>query len=102
VVRAAENWADISGVVDEVGPDPARPGWMLASVALQAADPVEGYPNMLAPSVGSTIRLAVRPDEPAAPALAPGMAISARARLAAPRLALVAPDTLTATDPATG
>ncbi len=101
MVRAAENWADISGVVDDVAPDPARPGWVLASVALAAAEPVEGYPNMLAPSVGSTISLAIRPDDPAAPAVAPGVSFRARARLAGPRLAIARPESLVTEPPPT-
>lgn len=97
MVQAPENWADVEGVVSDVGPDPARPGWVVASLELRAADPVEGYPNMLAPSVGTSIRLAVPADEAADAELAAGSTVRARARLAAPRLALARPASLTVT-----
>lgn len=97
MVQAPENWADVEGVVSDVGPDPARPGWVVASLQLRAAEPVAGYPNMLAPSVGSSIRLAVPADEADGAQVGPGSTVRARARLAAPRLALARPHSLAVT-----
>jgi len=97
MVQAPENWADVEGVVSDVAPDPARPGWVVASLELRAAEPVEGYPNILARSVGSSIRLAVPADEADGAELTSGSTVRARARLAAPRLALARPDSLTVT-----
>jgi hypothetical protein len=98
MVQAAENWADLEGVVQDVTPDPSRPGWVMASVDVRSASPVEGYPNMLAKSVGSLIRLAILARE-ANGTVAPGVRIRARARLAAPRLAFARPGALDTTPP---
>jgi hypothetical protein len=98
MVQAAENWADVEGVVRDVTPDPSRPGWVMASVDVRSADAVEGFPNMLAASVGSSIRLGIREGE-ANGSVAPGVTIKARARLAAPRLAFARPGALDTTPP---
>ena len=97
MVQAPENWADVEGVVSDVTPDPARPGWVVASLQLRVADPVEGYPNMLARSVGSSIRLSVPAEEADGAHVSPGSTVRARARLAAPRLALARRDSLAVT-----
>jgi hypothetical protein len=96
MVQIVENWSEIKGDVRDLRPDPELPGHVVATVELEAANPVEKpeggtFPNLLAESAGSTVELHVPEAVAAQNSLAPGRRVSARVRRATPTRSFVDP-----------
>ena len=62
MVQIVENRAEIAGELLGTAPDPDRPGYVRLSVRIDAARPVQGYPNLIAQSKGSTVTVTARSD----------------------------------------
>lgn len=84
MVRAIENRARVSGRVTAVEADPARPGHVLVTVALSGAETMDGWPNLVAPSIGREVRVVARAQS--ALAASQGQAVSFVASLERPGL----------------
>lgn len=92
MVQIVENWADIEGRVDQVAPAPDDPSMVAVSVALDMADDVEGFRNLLADSRGSVVTVLLRSDIASERGLVPGTRLVARARRSGPDRTFVHPE----------
>ncbi len=92
MAQVVENWADVTGSVTAIEPDPAsESGFATIRVAVERVDPVEGSPNLLEDRVGTSLdvrvsRAGVGPD------IVPGVVIRCRARKAAAGVVFAHPD----------
>lgn len=59
MVQVIENRADLEGQVLSVRVDAKRPRHRTVTIAVGAAAPVEGYPNLFAQTVGSSLDVIV-------------------------------------------
>ena len=94
-VQAVENWALIRGKIVAVGPHPELDNFVAATVEVNQATPVEGYPNLFSWAVGKQITVNVPAARTSELSLAPGDEISSRVRKTGPTSAFVDPDSLT-------
>lgn len=77
MVQIVANWAELEGVVESAGTGTGR-----LRVRVLGAEPVEGFPNLLAGAVGSVIDLETG-GQPQPFALHPGDRVRCRVRRAA-------------------
>jgi hypothetical protein len=61
-MQIVENHAVIAGTLRDVCPCPDRPGFVKLRVDVDAAHPVEGWPNLLERNVGETVDVLARHD----------------------------------------
>jgi hypothetical protein len=78
MVRAIENWAELTGIVREVKPRPDVPQMSNVVLAVERADDVEGYPNMLADAPGRDLTVSIETEKLGG--VAPGAKVRGRAR----------------------
>lgn len=90
MVRAVENWADLTGTVRAIGARPGVPGMSEVVLAVEEARDVEGYPNLLTEAPGE--ELVVSADTADLDDLEPGARVCLRAQRADPRTVVAAPE----------
>lgn len=93
MVRAIENWAELRGTVRDVRPRRGVPHMSEIVLDVDAADDVEGFPNLLTEAPGQ--RLAVAVDSQSLGHLQPGAGVRIRAQRADPRTVVAHPDGVT-------
>lgn len=82
MVQMIENHADLVGTLIAVEPDAERPDHLRLTIAVTGAEPVAGYPNLLASRIGQRVTVLARRGSVAAGA-APGP-VRLRASLTGP------------------
>jgi hypothetical protein len=94
MVQVVENWADVTGTVEGASADEQRPGYLRVSVALRASREVPGFPDLMRPSVGSTVDILVPAQQGAG--LRSGQLVAGRVRRAGPTDCFAGPQGLRA------
>jgi hypothetical protein len=92
MVQAIENWAELTGTVEEVKPREGVPQMSDLVLAVDGASDVEGYPNLLTESPGQVLAVSVRNEKLGQ--VAAGDKVRAKVQRADPRTVLVHPDGL--------
>ena len=95
MVRAIENWTDLSGAVEQVGPAPGRDGFVRAAIRVTGALEVEGSPNLFADAVGEVVEVLVPATTAEVVGLRAGAAVSCRVRRADATTTFSHPDVVT-------
>lgn len=90
MVRAVENWAELTGAVREIRPRPGVPGMSEVVLAVDGAEEVEGYPNLFAEAPGQELVVSV--DTASLGDVEPGATVRLRAQRAGPRTVVAAPE----------
>lgn len=90
MVQVIENHAELAGTLVGVQPDPSRPGFVTVTVDVHHVAPVQGFPNLLADTIGQRVAVIARADSALA-AHEPGP-ISFRARKTGPNQVFADPD----------
>lgn len=90
MVRAIENWAELTGTVREVRPRQGVPDMHEILLAVEGAADVEGYPNLLGDAPGQ--ELAVSVDTEKLGNAEPGARVRLRARRAGPETVIAHPE----------
>jgi len=90
MVQIIENHAELAGTLVAVQPDPTRPGFVTVTVDVSHAAPVQGFPNLLADTIGQRVAVTARADSAFA-AREPGP-VSFHARKTGPNLIFADPD----------
>lgn len=99
MVRAIENWTDLSGAVEQVGPAPGRDGFVSAAIRVTGATDVEGSPNLFTGAVGEVVEVFVPSATAEVVGLRPGANVSCRVRRADATTTFSHPDVVSV-DPA--
>lgn len=94
MVRAIENWTDLSGAVEHLGPAPDRDGFVRAGIRVTAAHDVAGSPNLFAHVVGEVVEVLVPASTAELAGLRAGAAVSCRVRRADATTTFSHPDVL--------
>ena len=81
MMQVIENWANVTGVVEDAARDPMLPDHAHVRLHLTGAENIGSAPNLFRGRIGEDIDLLLR-DEAHTVALAPGDRISIRARVA--------------------
>src|SRR5262245_39290892 len=63
MVQVIENRTDVTGRVQSMRADPARPGYRIVTIEVHGTSPVEGYANMLGGAAGTTLEILVAADQ---------------------------------------
>lgn len=92
IVKAIENWAELSGSVREVRHRAAGRSELL--IAVERAEDVAGFPNLLAGTPGRELAVSVATDAVERMGLRGGDAIVCRAQRAGPRSVVAQPASL--------
>jgi hypothetical protein len=66
MVQIVENHAEISGALLAAAPSPDRPGFLVLTIRVDAAQAVANWPNLFARDVGQTIQVLAREGSQAA------------------------------------
>jgi hypothetical protein len=82
MVQVMENRTDVTGRIQSMRADPARPGYRIVTIEVHGASPVEGYANMLGGAAGTTLEVLVADDQ--ANPLALGKNVRCRIRRGGP------------------
>jgi hypothetical protein len=85
MVQAQENRAILRGRVVGTGGEDAPAGWDGVVLDVEACGDVEGYPNLLASTVGGTVTVTVPRGDLERVLPAPGDLVEVTARRASPR-----------------
>ena len=93
MMQIIENWANVTGVVEEAARDSTMPDHAHVRLHLTGAENIGDLPNLFLRRVGEDIDLLLR-DEDHSLALTPGTRIAVRARVATPDRAFGAADDL--------
>jgi hypothetical protein len=96
MVQAIENWAELKGTVRAVKPRQGVPRMSDVVLAVEQADDVEGYPNLLTEVPGQ--ELAVSVDTESLGDLEPGVRVRVRAQRADPQTVVAHPEGPTAVE----
>lgn len=91
-MQIIENWAHIEGRVESVEPNKEHAGFVTAQVAVKAANPVPGFPNLFADAPGQTIPLNLPTEVSERLKVRPGVTLSAWVRKSRPGQAFTHPD----------
>ena len=94
MVRAIENWTDLSGAVEHVGPAPDRDGFVRAAIRVTGAHDVAGSPNLFSDAVGEVVEVLVPVASAEVAGLRAGAAVSCRVRRADATTTFSHPDVL--------
>ncbi|HET7506767.1 MAG TPA: hypothetical protein VFJ53_00260 [Solirubrobacterales bacterium] len=94
MVEAIENWAELSGTLRDLRPRAGASEMTDLVVAVDAAEDVEGFPNLLSDAPGQELTIAVRNEALPPDPLAPGEKVSLRAQRAAPDVVVAHPESL--------
>ena len=62
MVQIIENHAELAGTLVGVQPDPTRSGFVTVTVDVHHAAPVQGFPNLLADTIGQRVAVTARAD----------------------------------------
>ena len=98
MVRAIENWTDLSGAVEAVGPAPGRDGFVRAAIRVTGALDVEGSPNLFSDAVGEVVEVLVPASTAEVAGLRAGAAVACRVRRADATTTFSHPDVLAVDD----
>lgn len=96
MVQAVENWADVTGVVEHVGPAPGREGFVTAAIRVTGVKNVGELPNFFTDAVGQVVDVHVPVPSADEAGLRPGRNVSCRVRKADAATAFAHPDRLAA------
>lgn len=92
MVRAIENWAELGGTVREIKPREGVAQMSDVVLAVEAAEDVEGYPNLLTDAPGRELAVSVETEKLGG--IAPGARVRCRARRADLHTVVAHPDGL--------
>ena len=92
MVQVVENWADVTGTVEGTSADERRPGYVRVSVGLHESREVPGFPDLMRPSVGSTVDILIPAQQGAG--LRTGQQVTGRVRRAGPTDCFAGPEGL--------
>ncbi len=92
MVRAIENWAELGGTVREIKPREGVAQMSDVVLAVEAADDVEGYPNLLTDAPGRELAVSIETEKLGG--IEPGTRVRCRARRADLHTVVAHPDGL--------
>jgi hypothetical protein len=97
-VQSVENWAIISGNIDDISDHSELSDYASATISVTEVTPVDGYPNLFSWAVGKEINVNIPKVKVDELGLRVGDSIRARVRKAGPTSAFVDPDEITKTN----
>jgi len=81
-VRIIENWSDLVALVKAIQPAEDLDGFDLVELQVEEAFEVEGFPNLLAESIGTSIEVFFPDECVKSYEISPGICVSCRVRRA--------------------
>ena len=93
-VQIVENWSEIEGVVEEVGPSAELDSYVVARVKVDRTGEVEGFPNLLGDLEGRHVDILLPKEQAERSRLSAGAGVRCRVRRGGPKRNFVHPDHL--------
>ena len=93
-MQVVENWAEVKGTVQGLGPHPSLDGYSVVEVQVESVADVTGYPNLFHSAAGQTLAVNV-PKDRVGELLAPGEQVTLHVRRGGPGSVFAHPDRIT-------